>query len=59
MRALIIASIADLVLPALSEMACAEPDVSGKVVLANLDRFDAYLRVGTTRREIKPRKAQF
>ena len=33
------------------------PDVSGKVVLANLDRYDAYLRVGNTRREIKPKKA--
>ncbi|VAW07054.1 hypothetical protein MNBD_ALPHA05-1958, partial [hydrothermal vent metagenome] len=28
-----------------------------KVVLANLDRYQAYLRVGQTRREIKPRKA--
>ena len=33
------------------------PDVSGKIVLANLDRYDAYLRVGKTRREIKPKKA--
>ena len=35
------------------------PDISGKVVLANLDRYDAYLRVGKTRREIKPKKASF
>ena len=33
------------------------PDVSGKIVLANLDRYDAYLRLGKTRREIKPKKA--
>ena len=33
------------------------PDVAGKVVLANLDRYDACLRVGKTRREIKPKKA--
>ena len=33
------------------------PDVSGKVVLANLDRYDAYLRVGKTKREVKPKKA--
>ncbi len=38
-------------------VAAAAPDVSGKVVLANLDRYDAYLRVGKTRREIKPKKA--
>lgn len=35
----------------------AAPDTSDKVVLANLDRYDAYLKVGDTRREIKPRKA--
>lgn len=33
------------------------PDISSKIVLANLDRYDAYIRVGTTRREIKPKKA--
>ena len=37
--------------------AVAGPDVSGKVVLANLDRYDAVLRVGKTRREVKPKKA--
>ena len=35
----------------------AATDVANKVVLANLDRYDAYLRIGKTRREIKPRKA--
>lgn len=35
----------------------AAPDVSDKVVLANLDRYEAYLKVGGTRREIKPKKA--
>ena len=43
-----------LLSPAVAQSA---PDVSGKVVLANLDRYDAYLRVGKTRREIKPKKA--
>ena len=43
-------------LPAANEARSA-PDVSGKIVLANLDRYDAYLRGGKTRREIKPKKA--
>ena len=33
------------------------PSIDGRVVLANLDRYDAYLRVGNTRREVKPKKA--
>ena len=40
-----------------SSRCVAAPDVSGKVVLANLDRYDAHLKVGETRRVIKPRKA--
>ncbi len=35
----------------------AAPDIAGKVVLANLDRYDAYLKSGKSRREIKPKKA--
>jgi hypothetical protein len=35
----------------------AKPDIEGKVVLANLDRYDAFIRVGSNRRTIKPRKA--
>lgn len=34
-----------------------KPDLTGKVVLANLDRYDAILRFGKTRRTIKPKKA--
>jgi hypothetical protein len=41
----------------LSSVAVAASDVSGKVVLANLDRYDAVLQVGSVRREIKPQKA--
>ena len=33
------------------------PTIEGKVVLANLDRYDAIVRFGTTRRDIKPKKA--
>ena len=43
-----------LLSPAVAQSA---PDISGKVVLANLDRYDAYLRVGKTKREIRPKKA--
>lgn len=46
--------LAALLLPSTSFGA---PDVSDKVVLANLDRYPAYVRIGQTRREIKPRKA--
>jgi hypothetical protein len=46
-----------IVLASLCPPAIAAPDVSGKVVLANLDRYQAYLKVGTTRREVKPKKA--
>ena len=35
----------------------AAPDISGKVVLANLDRYHVHLRFGTTQRDINPRKA--
>lgn len=45
-----------LLSPAVAQSA---PDTSGKVVLANLDRYDAILRVGKTRREIKPKKASY
>ena len=45
---------ATLLLPTVAQCA---PDVSGKIVLANLDRYDALLRLGKTRREIKPKKA--
>jgi len=38
-------------------LASAQPNIEGKVVLANLDRYDAFLRFGKTRREIKPKKA--
>ena len=38
-------------------MAQSTPDVSNKVVLANLDRYVANLRIGQTRCEIKPQKA--
>ncbi|MGY8771148.1 MAG: hypothetical protein ACKVH8_22270 [Pirellulales bacterium] len=41
----------------ISNLAVAAPDVSDKIVLANLDRYDAQLRFGTTRREVKPKKA--
>ena len=37
--------------------ALAAPDLSGKVVLANLDRYPVVLRVGPARREIQPKKA--
>ncbi len=57
MKALSLTMIACIVLAATPKLARAAPDVSGKVVLANLDRYDAFLRVGKTRREIKPRKA--
>ncbi len=40
-----------------SSVALAAPDVSNKVVLANLDRYDAVLKVGSIQREIKPKKA--
>ena len=46
-----------LVLTIVANQGEAAPDTSGKVVLANLDRYDVYLRVGQSRREIKPRKA--
>ena len=38
-------------------LARSAPDLTDKVVLANLDRYQAYLKVGTTPREIKPKKA--
>ena len=41
----------------LSSVAATAADVSGKVVLANLDRYDAVLKIGSVRREIKPKKA--
>ena len=41
----------------LSESFAAAPNIESKVVLANLDRYDAVLRFGTMRREIKPKKA--
>lgn len=44
-------------LAAIPFLEAAAQDVSGKVVLANLDRYVAYVRVGSTRREIKPKKA--
>jgi hypothetical protein len=40
-----------------SSVASAASDVSGKVVLANLDRYDAVLKIGSVRREIQPKKA--
>ena len=54
MRLCAIAILNSIILPTI---ASAAPDVSGKVVLANLDRYEAYLKVGDTRRVIKPRKA--
>ena len=41
----------------LAKPSTAAQNIEGKVVLANLDRYDAYLRFGKTRREIKPKKA--
>ena len=35
----------------------AETSIDGKIVLANMDRYPAHIRVGTKRREIKPQKA--
>jgi hypothetical protein len=40
-----------------SSFAAPKPDMEGKVVLANLDRYDAVVRFGSTRRTIKPKKA--
>ena len=57
MRTLTIAAATYMVACMVPEMAPAAPDVANKAVLANLDRYDAYLRIGRTRREIKPRKA--
>ena len=37
--------------------AAEKPNIEGKVVLANLDRYDATIRFGSTRRDIKPKKA--
>ena len=54
MRLCAIAFFSSIILPAI---ALAAPDVSGKVILANLDRYEAYLKVGETRRVINPRKA--
>ena len=52
-----IAVIALTVVMVFSSVAGAASDVSGKVVLANLDRYDAVLKIGSVRREIKPKKA--
>lgn len=40
-----------------SSSAAPKPNIEGKVVLANLDRYDAVVRFGSTRRDIKPKKA--
>ena len=56
----IIAATTSLTLLALgysSTVLAAAPDIDGKVVLANLDRYDATIRVGKARRGIKPKKA--
>ncbi len=56
----IIAATTSLTLLALcyaSTVLAAAPDISGKVVLANLDRYEAHIRVGSNRRTIKPKKA--
>ena len=37
--------------------AFAKEKIEGKVVLANLDRYDATVRFGSNRRNIKPKKA--
>ena len=57
MKKRVIAVTVILIASVVGSPAFAGPDVSGKVVLANLDRYDAYLRVGNTRREVKPKKA--
>lgn len=43
--------------PLLATSALAQPNIKGKIVLANLDRYDAIVRFGATRRSIKPNKA--
>ena len=40
-----------------SASAQAKPNIEGKVVIANLDRYEAHIRVGSNRRAIKPKKA--
>jgi hypothetical protein len=41
-----------------SDLASAQKtDVKGKVVMANLDRYDAIVKIGNNRRTIKPKKA--
>ncbi len=42
MKPLALTTIACIVLCTAPKLACAAPDVSGKVVLANLDRYDAF-----------------
>ena len=46
-----------VVLCMIPQTATAAVDLTDKIVLANLDRYEAMLRVGKTRRAIKPRKA--
>jgi hypothetical protein len=45
---------AAILIPTVAQSA---PDVSDKVVLANLDRYPAQLKLGNTRREVAPKKA--
>ncbi|MHC4179499.1 MAG: hypothetical protein ACYSWU_18460, partial [Planctomycetota bacterium] len=54
MKSLIVAVTFALLAPASAPSA---PDVSGKVVLANMDRYPVTLRIGPARREIRPKKA--
>lgn len=49
--------VALLLAGAVSSEALGAPDLSDRVVLANLDRYEAYLRFGEVLREIKPKKA--
>lgn len=57
-RSPLLIALAVLLLPlSLDRRAKAAPDIDGKVVLANLDRYDAIVRFGTTTKEIAPRKA--
>ena len=37
--------------------ASAAPDISGKVVLANMDRYPVTLKIGPARRDVQPKKA--
>jgi len=53
-RLCIVALASSFLLPA---SAFAAPDISGNVVLANMDRYPVTLRIGPARRDVQPRKA--